>query len=74
MEDLNRLSGSVASPCVRNCCLDAHDICLGCNRSIAEIMAWGAAGNEERKAILERCRLRSEQRGGNNRIVPEVRG
>ncbi|MDV3238451.1 MAG: DUF1289 domain-containing protein [Gammaproteobacteria bacterium] len=50
------------SPCVRNCCLDDGDICLGCHRSLAEIVAWGSASEAERHAILERARERGRQR------------
>ncbi|MBI5041652.1 MAG: DUF1289 domain-containing protein [Gammaproteobacteria bacterium] len=52
----------VASPCVRNCCLDDQDICLGCHRSVDEIIAWGTACNSERRAILERAAQRASQR------------
>jgi hypothetical protein len=52
----------VASPCVRNCCLDDEDVCLGCHRSVEEIMAWGMAGNAERRAILQRAAERAEAR------------
>jgi uncharacterized protein len=52
----------VASPCVRNCCLDDHDICLGCHRSVQEIIAWGGADNAERRAILERAAERALRR------------
>ena len=52
---------SVASPCVRNCCLDDQDICLGCHRSVDEIIAWGNAGNSERRAILERAAVRARE-------------
>lgn len=41
----------VPSPCVRNCCLD-EDICIGCGRSVAEIMNWSAATDGERREIL----------------------
>jgi predicted Fe-S protein YdhL (DUF1289 family) len=50
----------VASPCVRNCCLDDDDICLGCHRSIEEIIAWGPADSAERRAILERAARRKQ--------------
>lgn len=52
----------VASPCVRNCCLDDDDICLGCHRSLAEIVAWGGASDQERRAILERAAERARER------------
>jgi uncharacterized protein len=48
----------VASPCVRNCCLDEQDICLGCGRSLEEITAWGGSSEPERRAILERAARR----------------
>jgi len=51
----------IASPCVRNCCLDDQDICLGCHRSVEEIIAWGNASNAERRAILERAAERARE-------------
>lgn len=48
-----------ASPCVRRCCLDDRtDVCVGCFRSLAEIMRWGNADAEERRQILSRCAQR----------------
>ncbi|MFY8123363.1 MAG: DUF1289 domain-containing protein, partial [Silanimonas sp.] len=32
-----------ASPCVRHCCLDEADECLGCGRTLEEIKAWHTA-------------------------------
>ena len=52
----------IASPCVRNCCLDDSDICIGCGRALAEIVAWGTADDTERRVILERSRARLAQR------------
>ncbi|RYY03336.1 MAG: DUF1289 domain-containing protein [Gammaproteobacteria bacterium] len=43
----------IDSPCVRNCCLNEDDICLGCGRSLREITRWGAASNGAKLAILE---------------------
>jgi predicted Fe-S protein YdhL (DUF1289 family) len=42
----------IESPCVRNCCLDDRDICLGCFRSLQEIRDWSQATNELRESIL----------------------
>lgn len=42
----------VKSPCVRSCCLDDADICMGCFRSLDEIKVWGMATDEERTVIL----------------------
>jgi predicted Fe-S protein YdhL (DUF1289 family) len=54
--------GSPPSPCVRNCCLDADDVCMGCHRSLPEICAWHGAPDAEKLEILLRCRERYKQR------------
>jgi len=48
----------VPSPCVRNCCLDESDVCLGCFRHVDEIIHWGSATDEEKLEVLARCRVR----------------
>jgi predicted Fe-S protein YdhL (DUF1289 family) len=54
----------LASPCVRNCCLDDDNVCMGCGRSLAEIVQWGTASDADKTAILARSRerLRARQR------------
>jgi hypothetical protein len=52
----------VASPCVRNCCLDEKDVCLGCGRSLDEIKVWSEAGDAERLRILEQASRRRAER------------
>ena len=47
-------------PCVRNCCLDNDDICLGCFRALHEITGWNEADEAERRTILERSEQRRE--------------
>ena len=55
------LSAPIDSPCVRNCCLNDEDICLGCGRSLGEITRWSAANSADKLVILaaadERRRL-----------------
>lgn len=53
----------VPSPCVRNCCLDDDDVCLGCGRTIQEILAWQQGPDSERREIIARSRERLRQRG-----------
>ncbi len=55
-------NGDIASPCVRNCCLDDGDICLGCFRSLEEIVRWSEASDSERRAILHDALQRKEMR------------
>jgi len=42
----------IESPCVRMCCLNDENICMGCFRSLEEILAWGNANRTERTQIL----------------------
>lgn len=60
----------IASPCVRNCCLDEQDICLGCGRSLAEITAWSGSSDHERRAILERAARRRYPEGTDHVFQP----
>jgi len=43
----------IPSPCVRNCCLNAKDICLGCGRHIDEITGWMSQNNIQKLKTLE---------------------
>ena len=51
----------VPSPCIRHCCLDERDVCLGCFRSLAEIIAWADANNADRRMMLENSLRRQEK-------------
>jgi predicted Fe-S protein YdhL (DUF1289 family) len=57
MSDTDRSS---QSPCVRNCCLDDDDTCLGCFRSLEEIKEWGTVDRHRRCIILQNARRRKE--------------
>ncbi len=48
----------VASPCIRKCCLNEHDICLGCFRSLDEIKLWTQVNDQQRRHFL----IAAEQR------------
>jgi predicted Fe-S protein YdhL (DUF1289 family) len=48
------------SPCVRNCCLDNDDICLGCFRSLDEIRQWSAVDEQTRECFLANAKSREK--------------
>ncbi|UXD87390.1 DUF1289 domain-containing protein [Thalassolituus hydrocarboniclasticus] len=50
-----------ASPCTRNCCLNDQDICMGCYRSLSEILIWQASSAEEKQKILRNCAERKQK-------------
>jgi len=54
---------AVASPCVHVCALDDDDICIGCQRSAAEITRWSLMDDRERREVLARCHARAEAAG-----------
>lgn len=66
-------SEEVPSPCVRNCCLDEHEVCLGCGRSLDEIRDWGSAVAAERLQILERAARRRAERESRLRALRRPR-
>lgn len=63
------MNGSLPSPCVRNCCLDEHDICLGCGRSLDEIRDWSSAPDPQRQLILDRAAARRAARDARLRTL-----
>ena len=46
------------SPCVNNCQLNKNDVCIGCYRSISEIIGWGDKSETQKIDILARCSKR----------------
>ncbi len=52
----------VQSPCVDNCCLNDEDICMGCFRTLQEILDWGEVDSQARREILRQVEVR--RRGG----------
>lgn len=53
----------VASPCVHVCALDDEDICIGCQRTVAEITRWSLMDNVERREVLVQCHERAKAKG-----------
>jgi uncharacterized protein len=43
---------SIQSPCVRNCCLNEQDVCVGCYRTIDEITKWSRVDDVTKLQIL----------------------
>lgn len=58
VDKLNIAATALASPCVRNCCLDHQDVCLGCGRTLDEILAWHDASDALKQQILKNCEKR----------------
>jgi predicted Fe-S protein YdhL (DUF1289 family) len=48
---------------VNICALDDHDVCIGCQRTVAEITGWSRMSNDERRALLVLCDERARASG-----------
>lgn len=53
MMDINR-------PCVRNCCLNDEDVCLGCFRSFEDMRHWHKATDNEKIKMLQKAQKTKE--------------
>jgi len=48
-------SGSeTPSPCVQVCELDSDFVCIGCRRTIDEVLKWPEYTDEQKKKVLDR--------------------
>lgn len=58
-----------ANPCIRNCCLDANEVCLGCHRTLKEILDWHRYTPAEKQALLVTLaeRRNAHSKGESNR-------
>ena len=44
----------IESPCIDVCTLDSDFVCIGCGRSIEEILKWQEYTVEQQAAVLDR--------------------
>jgi predicted Fe-S protein YdhL (DUF1289 family) len=63
---MNQSQDNIASPCIRNCCLNEEDICLGCFRSITEIINWTQVDEKIRRRFLKNAQDRQAKKAVNN--------
>jgi predicted Fe-S protein YdhL (DUF1289 family) len=56
-----KLTPTPQTPCVRNCCLDHREVCLGCGRLLAEILEWHNMDEARRLLVLAQAANRLAQ-------------
>lgn len=44
--------------CKRQCCLNNEDTCVGCFRTLDEILAWHSMRIAQKQATLIKCQIR----------------
>lgn len=62
VRDSGQPDNSPPSPCVRNCCLDDKDVCIGCGRTLDEIRDWSGLDEAARREVLTKAERRRRQR------------
>jgi predicted Fe-S protein YdhL (DUF1289 family) len=62
-------SERVKSPCIRQCCLDQQDVCLGCYRSLQEILDWAAGSDDEKRRVLVQTAVRQAERSERYKLL-----
>ena len=56
------LQTPVPSPCINVCEMDkATGLCRGCMRTIDEIVAWGSASEDDKRAVWAEIRRREAE-------------
>ena len=63
--DHQQAGGDVASPCTSVCKLDADELCIGCGRSVEEIMGWTRMSAAEKIAANRRAANRRRTMANN---------
>jgi predicted Fe-S protein YdhL (DUF1289 family) len=58
----NISTNSQSNPCKRNCCLNDDRVCLGCGRSLPEILEWHHADNSRQQKIKMAAQERLSER------------
>lgn len=54
------MMSSIEKPCIRECCLNEKEVCMGCFRTFSEMKVWRKVSVEEKRKILEAALRRKE--------------
>lgn len=55
------LSMNINKPCIRQCCLNEEDVCLGCFRTFDDMLQWNKSSSEEKMKMLEMAKERKKE-------------
>lgn len=51
----------IHKPCIRKCCLNEKDICLGCFRTYNDMLAWRNVSIQDKKEMLQKAEMRKKK-------------
>ncbi len=55
------LSMNINKPCIRQCCLNEEDVCLGCFRTFDDMLQWNKSSSEEKMKMLKMAKERKKE-------------
>lgn len=51
----------INKPCIKKCCLNEDDVCLGCFRTFDDMCQWNKANIEEKTQMLKVAHRRKKE-------------
>jgi predicted Fe-S protein YdhL (DUF1289 family) len=61
-----------ASPCIQVCTLDDDQVCIGCGRTVDDIIAWTRLTDTEKWTVLAQSAERRSARAQHTNLEQEV--
>lgn len=52
---------TIDTPCIRQCCLNENDICMGCFRTLDDMKIWRKSTQKEKLEMLQHAKVRREE-------------
>ena len=52
---------NINKPCIRQCCLNEEDVCLGCFRTFDDMLIWNKSNEEEKTKMLKMAEERKKE-------------
>jgi len=52
---------NINKPCIRQCCLNEEDVCLGCFRTFDDMLIWNKANAEQKTKMLQMAEQRKKE-------------
>jgi len=49
---------TIEKPCIRQCCLNEEDVCVGCFRTFEDMRKWHKVSDEEKNEMLRLASVR----------------
>jgi len=59
---------TINRPCIKKCCLNENDVCLGCFRTLDDMRCWHTSSKEEKTKILQLAELRQQEYKINQKV------